>query len=702
MAVLAACLYLFSSMILMINMLGYFLGHYPQHFTLTDDQRNLILQTIMFFIWLAGGAGVFSKVCDWSFADSLYFCDVTILTVGFGDFAAPNDVGRGLVFPYSVGGIIILGLMVGSIVRFVHELGEDMVVKQHVEKRRIRTVGRSITLDDLTQDQIAQLPTDGKRPVISRPLPPHDEKPIQILGANDEKAKKSTGIIARIAYPKPVRRSVKRITGRKSKHEKLLVMREERDRFEAMRRIQRESASFKKWYALTMSVIAFGLLWCCGAVVFWVAEQRIQQLTYFEALYFCYVSLLTIGYGDFAPKSNAGKPFFIVWSLIAVPTMTVLISDLGDTVIDDFKKGTFKLADWTVLPKQGIYTAFVQRNRLLQNWRTKREERKRIAAGFPTGAEDTVIPSSSSALDTDTDLEKNPSRPHTRSTTNRPMTSSSIPSTDGALGSRPGKPPRTLEALAEESTSLTPYDLALRLAQTLSQMNAEARKSTSHDPYTYEQWVEFTRLIRFSSLTRQRERRRKAQGQNDDDEVAEEESESGVVDWDWIGEDSPMVSEKSETEWVLDRLLESLVRWTKQERDRQRVIMRRRVARERERGITGAGIEGSAGAMRQRGMSWCLSDARRGRRESEDLIDSQHRIDTEGGPAIDDGDIDAAEERFGAGNEEQERLGLQRKKTEEGISQAVAATLTRTETARERAESNRGGSGPGHVDFAEP
>ena len=70
-AVIAAVLYLIASMILMLNMLGYFLGHYPQHFELTDEQRNLILQTMMFFVWLAGGAAVFAKVEGWSFVDSV-------------------------------------------------------------------------------------------------------------------------------------------------------------------------------------------------------------------------------------------------------------------------------------------------------------------------------------------------------------------------------------------------------------------------------------------------------------------------------------------------------------------------------------------------------------------------------------------------------------------------------------------------------
>ena len=70
-AVIAAVLYLLASMMLMVNMLGYFLGHYPQHFDLTDEQRNLILQTMMFFLWLAGGAGVYSNVIGWQYVDAL-------------------------------------------------------------------------------------------------------------------------------------------------------------------------------------------------------------------------------------------------------------------------------------------------------------------------------------------------------------------------------------------------------------------------------------------------------------------------------------------------------------------------------------------------------------------------------------------------------------------------------------------------------
>jgi hypothetical protein len=33
---------------------------------------------------------------------------------------------------------------------------------------------------------------------------------------------------------------------------------------------------------------------------------------------------LTIGYGDYAPGTQAGRPVFIVYALLAVPTMTII------------------------------------------------------------------------------------------------------------------------------------------------------------------------------------------------------------------------------------------------------------------------------------------------------------------------------------------------------------------------------------------
>jgi potassium channel subfamily K len=336
-------------MILMVNMLGYFLGHYPESFALSDSQRTLILQTMAFFIWLAGGAAVFSKIekdageGGWGFPSALYFCDVTILTVGFGDLVPTTDAGRGLVFPYSVGGIITLALIVSSLYKAVREIGEEKVVQKHVdrmrERVRERTVDNSFDLRHREHEEhrLMRRRTLGY-PRISAPVDPRPYK----TTINDSVRRTSS-------FPMKLVPGVLRST----KTPKLLLLKEEKDRFDAMRRIQDKTKKFKRYMALFWSVTTFSILWCIGAVVFWQAEKDTQGMTYFQALYFCYISLLTIGYGDLAPKTNAGRCFFVIWSLIAVPTMTILVSDLGDTFVAKFKQWSDELADFTVLPKEG-------------------------------------------------------------------------------------------------------------------------------------------------------------------------------------------------------------------------------------------------------------------------------------------------------------------------------------------------------------
>ena len=545
-AIIAAVLYLITSMLLMVNMLGYFLGHYPQHFDLDDDQRTLILQTMMFFIWLAGGAGVFSNICGFSYADALYFADVTVLTIGYGDLVPPNNKGRGFVFPYAVIGIIFLGLMINSIRKFATSMSKEKVIKAHQLHERERTFGRSVTSEKELRDRLGLPPrkdSDARRPssairrqstvgtlkdrrtsleqyghfdVHGRTITFHEHKSKAPAGGGGR------GGAGRAHKPKaPLSRDAKmqmRAAGkgaharRQNRREKLILLKEEKDRFEAMREIQSNTSRFKQYYALAMSLLAFGILWCVGAAVFMAAEHRIQHLTYFEALYFCYVSLLTIGYGDFSPKSNAGKPFFIVWSLVAVPTMTILVSDMGDTVVSAVNRGTFTLADWTVMPKAGRWHDFLEAHPRLKEWlerKTKeREAKKRIEHGF--------------ALQ----------NPYEEA---------------GAMEEAEAAVP-TLEKLAEEQPDQTEHELARKLAISIKRVANDLRLPQVKK-YSYEEWVEFTRLIRFSRKT--------------PTEVENEEEEEGLVEWDWIGEDSPMLADVSESEWVLDRLCESLNRYTR-------------------------------------------------------------------------------------------------------------------------------------------
>ena len=229
-------------------------------------------------------------------AAALYFCDVTILTVGFGDFFPDNDLGRGLVFPYSVGGIIILGLVVSSIAKFAQQLGHDKVVKKHLEKRRVKTLSKTVTSSQEAEERyalekaVSKKGKLGSRPAISAPFNPTKrtvafespetpdlrslKSPNTFRSAYSRSSTltspKSTlswasSVSDRVTHPgrhvhhSAVSRGIKRMgTMRRitSKTTKLKMLRDERDRFNAMRKIQYNTKKYKKYLGLSMSLAA--------------------------------------------------------------------------------------------------------------------------------------------------------------------------------------------------------------------------------------------------------------------------------------------------------------------------------------------------------------------------------------------------------------------------------------------------------------
>lgn len=52
---------------------------------------------------------------------------------------------------------------------------------------------------------------------------------------------------------------------------------------------------------------------------------------------------------DLTPKSNAGRAFFVMWSILAVPALTILISDLSEIFLRVFSATTVKLGEITML-----------------------------------------------------------------------------------------------------------------------------------------------------------------------------------------------------------------------------------------------------------------------------------------------------------------------------------------------------------------
>lgn len=218
---------------------------------------------------------MFSSLEGWSYVDGVYFSDYTLLTIGLGsDFPLKRTVSRALLIPYAAGGILILGLVIGSVRGLFLERGKSEFHGRTIHKERNKIL-----------------------------------KGLDSSKVNSQKE------------------------------------------FELMREFQRKADKIGRYWGLGLSFSAFLFLWLVGAMVFMYCEKW----TYFDALYFAFTSLLTIGYGDFIPgKHSFSKPFFVIWSLVAVPSVTILISNMGDTVVGWFNKGTLWLGQRTILPERQV------------------------------------------------------------------------------------------------------------------------------------------------------------------------------------------------------------------------------------------------------------------------------------------------------------------------------------------------------------
>ena len=276
----SGAIYIILSMMLSVTAWGIWFRHYSTEFKLSLSQRSLMLQTILFLSYVLAAGAVYSQIESWSYLDSTYFVVVTVFTIGFGDFTPKTHLGRSLFFPFAVGGIIFVGVIIANIRTVILESGSVKVSTRLVEKARARVINS---------------------------------------GNPDEGIYKV--------------RSVKGVQKRDTNAETEFERR--KNEFRLMRDIQKEAAMYNRLVSLGFAIIAFMILWFIGALVFWKAESLSvggQNWSYFDSLYFTFVAQLTIGYGDFEPQTNSGKPAFVFWAMIALPALTVLIGSVGDAV----------------------------------------------------------------------------------------------------------------------------------------------------------------------------------------------------------------------------------------------------------------------------------------------------------------------------------------------------------------------------------
>lgn len=465
--VYAAALYFIIASLLVVTAWGAYKDHYRREYKLTNSQRTLMLQTIIFCVYLLGGAAVYAKIEGWRFLDALYWADFTLLTIGVGNFAPMTHLGRGLLFPYGVGGIVILGLVISSI--------------------------RTLMLEHGKQQMDSVLTARTRRFFVKEAFSDHNHL---------------RGLVPHLGS------------------EEIQDDRERQKReFITMRRVRQLATVEHKWMSLAISAVLWMAMWLLGAVVFWRSESYFHW-SYFEALYFAYVTLLTIGYGDLFPESSLGKSFFVFWSLLAVPTITILISNIGDTLIHFMKDVTLFLGEITILPgDKPWHERFMDLFRF--SWTEKWLQETTGERDDPQDLLDATE-------------------------------STGAGNGNGTSNGKKAIPDRTALEAAEHQREVSAHargDIAAEnehhynylLFREVRKLMELAAQNVSKE-FDYLEWEYYLALL--AGKHRPRGNETEAEGAG--------EREAAVRDWSWIDKNNPLLGEKSEVQWLLEALTEAL------------------------------------------------------------------------------------------------------------------------------------------------
>ncbi|KAL7622240.1 hypothetical protein AAE478_007743 [Parahypoxylon ruwenzoriense] len=528
--IFAAVLYFIVASLMVVTVWGAEMGHYSKDFELTTSQRTLMLQTIVFLMYLLLGALVFSKIEGWNYLDSVYWADVTLFTVGFGEISPQTTLGSGLLVPYALVGVITLGLVIGSIRSLILDRGKYRINARMLEKQRRRLIRR-----------IAQKGLGD----IFEPVNPEDPD----------------------ASPE-----VREMESRWTEFER------RQKEFQLMRKIQHRSIEKRK-------VDRDGnILQHLGGALGW---------SYFDGFYFAFTALTTIGYGDLTPISNSAKPFFVFWSLLALPTMTVLISNAGDTIVKGVKEGTLLLGNITILPGEHGFRneakkvlaklscgvlfmdedieesapGFLGASRSRPD-EEEEEEEEAAEAAEEEEEEEGEGAESSNASDADNtesqgkvrgDAEKGESGPASPPATQPDTTSTRGPTSKSKRASSMSR-----ESLPAELPK-TPAEYHLILIDEIMRVTKHLQRSPPRK-YTFKEWAWYLRLIgedesstethrrpeHSSLVARALSRRGSRRGGGGAPAV------QGKPKWSWVGHRSPLMDTREEAEWILDKLEQKL------------------------------------------------------------------------------------------------------------------------------------------------
>lgn len=318
---------------------------------LTQLQKGLVLAGMGLLLYLSLGSLVFVYVIEIDFITALYFSTATVLTVGFGDVVPASPGGKVLVVLYAPTGIVLVALVVASARNTILETFQAALLARSRERRRRIAERKTAHRDHKRQDRALRkiMPRtftfgpaasnnddDGGNDfaeALARMEKQAADSPSQGDGSGGTAFSVNT---AGTSSSSNAARDTERqaTAGDPTLQHQILTLqhtlltakqRTESDfrAFEAHARHEALTSARMKLALAASVTLAF---WLLGAIAFTFAERW----SYGGAMWFCFIAMITIGYGDYHPATQLGRAVFVIWGLMGVAVLTILLAVVQD------------------------------------------------------------------------------------------------------------------------------------------------------------------------------------------------------------------------------------------------------------------------------------------------------------------------------------------------------------------------------------
>lgn len=91
-------------------------------------------------------------------------------------------------------------------------------------------------------------------------------------------------------------------------------------------------AAFRSPNVKALLVLAGGIVTFSALVYVMLEGWRLL-----DAIYFCVVTMATVGYGDFAPKTALGKIYTIFYLLIGIGVFVLTVTAIAEAIYAEFR-----------------------------------------------------------------------------------------------------------------------------------------------------------------------------------------------------------------------------------------------------------------------------------------------------------------------------------------------------------------------------